>query len=313
MMSTKKNNARSWLGKMLGLWGLGLSQCAFASPLPQALPQMNCTDPHAAPAGQPNAYYDGFFIGAQGCLYDPANTDIKNVPPMVGPKGDNGQRIWDVNGASTTPQNAAYQFLAIATSTDIPVVGIYDAASGKPGQLAQGYLNNHTPSVRSITAQVLAVLDRQETDTVLLRGGSEGTLLIDQALRVALQTLRKQGKNASQAMASLRVETHGSVVRNFPDGPRYVHYANLLDPISSTAGVLATGSHPGKSAVIVVFAAKTLPLEGEYEQLTKPFQILLSLHGEGNYLDHRVPFETAYAHSNPKGQPQIVTYQQLTH
>ena len=309
-----------WLKKIIGVCALFLMQTGIASPIPNPLPELHCTDVHAAPSGQSNYYYDGFFIGAGGCLYDPANTDIKDVPPLLGPLGDNGQRIWDVNGGETTPEEAAYQFSAIAISTDTPVIGIYNAASdsGKlitsPQDIAKGYILRNTPSIRSIATQLLLALDRGETDTVLLRGGSQGPVLMSRALQQVRQELAKRfhtQDEINQAMAALRVETHGSTARGFPDGPRYVHYINLLDPASQAFGVLAPGSHPGKHAVVVIFAATTSPLEAEFKELKTVDKVLLSLHGEGNYLDHRVAFDIAYDRSNPNGKPVIVPYQQL--
>jgi len=236
---------------------------------------------------------------------------------MLGPNGDNGQRIWDVNGASTTPEDAAYEIMAIAITTKTPTIGIYNASSDDDSQLqdlAKGYILRNVPSIRSIANQLLLAYERQDTDTILLRGGSQGTVLMSRALQQVRATLAKRFRGQdqlNQAMASFQVETHGSVVRNFPDGPRYVHYVNLLDPAPRLLGVLATQSHPGLRAVIVVFAAKTRPLEGQYEDLTKFFRIFLSLHGEGNYLGHRVAFPIAYSRSQPDGLPKIVAYQQL--
>jgi hypothetical protein len=319
-MEDKRSNF--WLKKIIGVCTLFLMQAGIASPIPTPLPELHCTDVHAAPSGQSNYYYDGFFIGAGGCLYDPANTDIKDVPPLLGPLGDNGQRIWDVNGGETTPTAAAYQMLSIAISTDTPVIGIYNASSdsGKlitsPQDIAKGYVLRNTASIRSIATQLLLALDRGETETVLLRGGSQGPVLMSRALQQVRQELAKRfhtQAEINQAMAALRVETHGSTARDFPDGPRYVHYLNLLDPAGQALGVLATGGHPGKHAVIVVFASVTPPLEDEFKTLKTVDKVLLRLHGEGNYLDHRVPFDIAYGRSNPNGKPVIVSYDQLIH
>jgi hypothetical protein len=311
-----------WLKKITGIFIGFIAQVSIASPVPTTLPELHCTDIHAAPSGQSNYYYDGFFIGAGGCFYDPANTDIKDVPPLLGPLGDNGQRIWDVNGGETTRIEASYQMLSIAISTDTPVIGIYNASSdsGKlitsPQDIAKGYVLRNTPSIRSIATQLLLALDRGETDTVLLRGGSQGPVLMSRALQQVRQELAKRfhtQAEVNQAMAPLRVETHGSTARDFPDGPRYVHYLNLLDPAAQALGVLAPGGHPGQHAVVVVFASVTPPLEDEFKTLKPVEQVLLRLHGEGNYLDHRVPFDLAYGRSNPNGKPVIVPYDQLIH
>ncbi len=40
---------------------------------------------------------------------------------------------------------------------------------------------------------------------------------------------------------------------HYPDGPDYVHYANMRDIVPLLTGVLAKGSYPGKGAVIGAF------------------------------------------------------------
>jgi hypothetical protein len=114
-----------------------------------------------------------------------------------------------------------------------------------------------------------------------------------------------------QIMQRIMIETHGGVAHGYPDGPRYVHYANLLDAAVQSLGVLSPGSHPGASAVIVTFSGRAEPSEAKYQSLSPAWKLFLSTHGQTVYLAHRVPFAQAYSHANPQGPVTTVSYNQL--
>jgi hypothetical protein len=278
------------------------------------LPTLDCHDPRAAPAHQPNAYYDGFFIGRNGCFYDPSRIDIQDVPPVLGTLGDQKLRLWQVNGANASPLKAYIQMHEIVQVVNLPILGIYNASDeqGAASDLAEAYVQKHTPAINSIVTQIQLALDRQEE--VFIRSGSQGTLLLSEALkqiRAHYERATLTNIRLKQIMQRIMIETHGGVAHGYPDGPRYVHYANLLDAAVQSLGVLSPGSHPGASAVIVTFSGRAEPSEAKYQSLSPAWKLFLSTHGQTVYLAHRVPFAQAYSHANPQGPVTTVSYNQL--
>src|SRR3990167_4130930 len=59
-----------------------------------------CMDKQAEPGGQWNSAYDGYFIGANGCVYRP-DTALEKLPPLV-LEGTNRKAapLWHVKGAN---------------------------------------------------------------------------------------------------------------------------------------------------------------------------------------------------------------------
>ena len=52
-----------------------------------------CEDPRAVPAG---SAVNGFYLGADGCFFDPAAIAFEDVPPVGDPNAPRltGERIW---------------------------------------------------------------------------------------------------------------------------------------------------------------------------------------------------------------------------
>lgn len=281
-----------------------------------AIPPLICLDRHAAPQGQDNEYYDGFYIGAGGCLYDPVNTDIKDVPPFAPMIRAPGSHFWwHVNGASTSPKQAALQLRDIAQTIHAPVIGIYNASADNgtsADDLSEGFIKRHTPPIRTLVTQILLALDQHQE--VYVRGGSQGTVIISAALKQVHQILSEglfhTQIEAERAMRRIAVETNASITFIYPDGPRYVHYVNILDP-TQVLGVLNPNSHPGKSAVIVLFKAVVTPFEEQYKNLMPKGIFFLSRHGQSAYLSHRIGFDEAYSYSNPLGLVTPVSYHKI--
>ena len=78
------------------------------------------------------------------------------------------------------------------------------------------------------------------------------------------------------SMNRIRVVTYGGATRRYPDGPRYIHYLNRLDPIPWLFGVGALGAHPGQDAKLI-----TLTDLGPLE-----WNPLSPVHGFRAYLPH---------------------------
>jgi len=281
-----------------------------------ALPALVCQDRHATPTGQDNLYYDGFYIGADGCLYDPASVDLKDVPALQpSSRAPDGHLWWVVNGAATTPAQASLQMQYIAETIHAPVIGIFNASpdAGRfRDQLGEGFIKRHTRPIRTLTTQLRLALDQQQA--VYVRGDSQGAVIISAALQQAKAALSagplRTTRAAERQLRRISVETDGGITSFYPDGPRYVHFVNVLDPIQPL-GVLDPLSHPGAGAVIVLFEAVVEPLEAQYKQLDDRGIYLLSRHGLSAYLSRWVDYETAYSFSNPLGPARRITYRQI--
>lgn len=257
--------------------------------------EYQCTDPQAAPAGQEITYYEGFYFGANGCLYDPAYIDVNDVPPWVGPSGDSGARLFFVNGANPIIQREAGKLDLLAQRADLPVVGVFNTTSGEPFDLIGQF-----PTVGGAAERLAKVgLERLERgEDFHVRGGSDGTRVMRDGLQLLYEAALARSRSETEAQAWMgqlvRAESHGSVVKIWPDGPAYVHYVNVQDPVPSLAGVSAVGSHPGVRSVIALFSDRAVPFEAEVRELSPISEFHLEAHGFRIYNLYREPFESLY-------------------
>ena len=147
----------------------------------------------------------------------------------------------------------------------------------------------------------IARLERGEAFHV--RGGSDGTRVLRDGLRLLREAVLERSRSEAEARTWMgrltRAESHGSVVKSWPDGPAYVHYVNLQDPIPSLAGVTAIGSHPGLHSVIALFSDRAVPFEAEVRELSPISEFHLEAHGFRIYNLYREPFEMLYGKRRP--------------
>ena len=280
---------------------MGVLSCVLLQP--SWADDFDCQDARAAPLNNNTPYYEGFYVGESGCLYDPASINVEQVPPFLGPSGDTGRRLYFVNGANPERRRESSKLALLAEFADIPVVGIYNTFAG--GQL-EGLIESARPQIRGASKQIaelaLAAIDRKEIFHI--RGGSHGTAVISDGMGLIRDALSERLRNRpeiNRVMAEfLRVETHGSTVRSFPDGPQYIHYVNLLDPVPFTAGVMAVGNRPGRQAVIALFSDTIEAMEAWFMELPGFSQFLLQTHGFCAYTVYREPFDALYGEANQR-------------
>ena len=240
----------------------------------------------------------GYYVGGDQCFYDPNGIQAIDVPPAVGASGLRAERLVFVNGANPQADREPYFLTLLAQARDTPAIGVLNTqTSDDPFS---------TPTLRGTSAvKTLESLMLESLETrreVIIRAGSGG------ALPVAVAVARAKGRWAArhhgprrldEALRQLRIETFGGVGAFYPDGPRYVHYANLLDPNAQKFGVLNPLTKPGHHAVIAIFRDSLPPLEANYESLTPENERILSHHGFGVYNAHQVPFDRIYRLSLP--------------
>lgn len=249
-----------------------------------------------APDGD-ETLFDGYFLGGDECFYDPAHTDAQSVPAFSHPSlRSERRRIYYVNGASATAAREAAKLRELATTHQLAVVGIYFSSTGRADALVNVNPNqSRSRAVDTLTKLIVQHLEKREI--IQIRSGSAGTLVVADALQNvdALAKARTPDRSSARRWLELvRFESHGSIARDYPDGPQYVHYVNVRDPVPNTAGVASPGAHPGAHAMMAYFSDARSPIEAQLDVLPIPLQVFLSAHGFSVYNAYRRPFEDVY-------------------
>lgn len=203
---------------------------------------------------------DGFYLGGDVCLYDPLSIDPDTVPRFRGSRVEADlPTLYYVNGANGSPLITAVNLAALAERSQVAILGIFYAGDGiaaAPGTLPVISSGRAVDTLKQVIADHLT---RQEP--LHIRGGSAGTVVISEAIHATRNRLAREARLRGDWAAPLdwlQVETHGSVARDFPDGPRYIHYDAKLDPVTKI-GVAGPVAHPGARAVVAHFKADRPP------------------------------------------------------
>lgn len=277
-----------WTQLMMALW-MGLTFQVSAAPaclLPEGISVGPFTNLVAL---------EGFFLGQDRCLYDPASISPERVPAFRGSRASpDGPLMFYVNGANGSPPDVARNIQELAETSQIAVVGILYYPSTPTDPLVDALPK--TPAGPAVdTLQDVINTSLQHREPIHIRAGSAGTMVVREAIARVKRELTRHGRrpgSRDQPLDLLRVETHGTMARNFPDGPRYIHYVNLLDPIPNSLGINSPGAHPGAHAVLALFADRQAPIE---QGLTPAALSFLSVHGTGVYDPPRKCFNQLYA------------------
>ena len=204
---------------------------------------------------------DGFYLGGDVCLYDPASVSAARVPRFRGSRAaPDAPTLYYVNGANGSPVITAVNVAVLAEISQIAVLVIFYAGDGAAVAIDALPAVSSGPAVEILERVIADGLARQEP--VHIRGGSAGTMVISEAIHRTRNRLAKEARLRGDWAAPLdllRVETHGSVARDFPDGPRYIHYDAKPDPVPKV-GVAGPVAHPGARALIARFSPDRSPV-----------------------------------------------------
>jgi tetratricopeptide (TPR) repeat protein len=208
----------------------------------------------APAAGQsprlPDAAFDGYFIGVNqrrdlAMKPYPPGTSPGQVVPLTSRNLNftSAKPIWFVNGIlnhldSADPKESTFfkTLQAIADRTGQPVIGLYNATNGFVLDVRQasfdirGSLDN--PATRSLANALYDQL--AGGNEVHLMGHSQGTAIINQALKDVKRRFESQGLDHCQVLDKLSkvtAEIYGSPVYSFVNGPSYYHRCNYEDPV----------------------------------------------------------------------------------
>ncbi len=284
--------------------GYGALYLASTEYRPARYGALLCTDPTALPGGRWNAAYDGAWLGAQGCLYDPVQRSLDDVPAVRDPHRfvpGTAELIY-VNGANHRVDWTLPELHLLAQQTGGPVIGVYNATEGGrvPDALHDARQGAASPPVATLATAILQRLG--SGGAIHLKANSQGAIHLRHALeqvRAALSA-RLLAYEVAHSLHRIRVETAGGAAARWPDGPRYVHYVNLRDPVPKRVGVLSRGAHPGAGAVLATFSDFDAdPLEPKYRFVGPLSRRFVGVHGFGVYHRQRQSFDLLYAHSRP--------------
>lgn len=184
--------------------------------------------------------FDGYLIDGEGCLHDPDTTEATELTALVAESTRRPRQtgaVWFLNGGPMNVARAFDTMQAVAADTGHPVLGIYNGLPERSSDPAAS---------RSIA--VLADFLRYELSverTVHLIGGSLGAELIARGVAAAAQDL------SEEQLDSLLVESAGGAASSYVDGPRYIHYLNVIDVAIRAEGLLAQDAVPGDGAFLI--------------------------------------------------------------
>ena len=184
---------------------------------------------------------DGLFIGAGGKTYSPAVHSVGSVP-AVKPHGFSlsAERIWFINGIDTKADNQYETMQLIADRTHQEVIGIRNATEGPISDIGQAaedlFMPGNNLATKTLRDAVLSELDSD--NEVHLFAHSQGTIIVNNALKDIIGKLKARGLGFCEILDKLnliKIENYGSPVKQFVDGPSYIHYCNKLDPFCNLA------------------------------------------------------------------------------
>ena len=203
---------------------------------------------------------DGFYLGGDVCLYDPRSVVRDDVPRFRGSRvAEDVPTLYYVNGANGSPLITALNLAALAERSQIAILGIFYAGDGLAAVVDALPAVPSGPAVEALEQLIADHLARQEP--LHIRGGSAGTVVISEAIHATRNRLARETRLRGDWTAPLdllRVETQGALARDFPDGPRYIHYDAKFDPVTKI-GVAGPVAHPGARAVVAHFDADRPP------------------------------------------------------
>jgi hypothetical protein len=231
--------------------------------------------------------FDGHMVDVNGKTYPPG-TPLSEIEP----KGA-GPVVIEVNGIGNHVGQQKNGMNDVARATGAKVVGIHNATEGLVKDVWQSALDKlnkgSNPAADSLANTVYGEL--QAGRPVHLMAHSQGGLVTARALEQVKQRLMVEDgltkDQAEQKLSNIKVETFGGASWSYTDGPQYVHYVNMADPVPAALGA-GPGINTGKGAVVHRFWDNHERF-GDNHSLDK------------TYLAHRVPFEQARRNdfSNP--------------
>jgi len=164
--------------------GYGLVYLMSTEYRPTRYGALLCTDPAAMPGGRWNSAYDGAWLGAQACLYDPAQYLLSNIPPVTDPRTVDGQTrlLIYVNGANHRVDWTLPELHLLAQQTGGPVVAVYNATEGGRvfDAIHDARQGASSPPVATLADAIVARVSAGQE--IHLKANSQGAIHLSHAL-----------------------------------------------------------------------------------------------------------------------------------
>lgn len=251
---------------------------------------VDCDGSDPLAADQDLTVYNGTWLAADGCFYA-IRRDPTTLPLYEAEGGsERAQLLLYVPGANAEPEQEQRKLRLLAEQSRHPVIGMFLAFPSPDAAVV--------PQAAERLAEALLAALEQERDPYL-QCGSLGCLVSALALAQVKDALRRgKGIGAGlEGLGRIRVETMGGLGLMYVDGPRYVHYANLLDANVRRLGALSALAQLGRGAIVAMFADTAPPLQ---EDLPPPVQRDLERHGFPVYNRYWQPFDAVQQAAGPR-------------
>jgi hypothetical protein len=169
----------------------------------------------------------------------------------------------------------------VADASGEPVVSVYNATEGTLKDFAQTIEGRFdlgkNPAVDSLADIVYQHV--KSGQPIRIAGYSQGGLIVSRALTDAKQRLMNEDglseADATKRLGLVTAETFAGAASYYPDGPKYTHYVNKLDPVQLFS-FYAFGDNPPNPLVHQGAGAKTVSFSS----------FGWKSHDLGNYLSH---------------------------
>ena len=229
----------------------------LVTPLITQASAVSCTDSRAATVGTSGAKMNGFFVGSQGCFYDPllyTADDITPIQPLSISNPENTSPIFVINGALANKEKVLILLAATADHKQRPVIGIYNAFVNPLNEIYK-FVDINNPSATTFRDEAYRQISSGRR--IALHGISQAGFIMSRSLlqlKIKIWLNHSSSKTLQNELMNLvDVEVLGGLSVYYPDGPRYVHYVNERDLQPYLGGVMTKNAHPGKGAVIATF------------------------------------------------------------
>ena len=179
--------------------------------------------------------YDGYFLGRDQMLLPPERRS--DILPLLPANGSQVQdHVYYINGIRTDVEKQ-FADMQVLADTGCAVIGIHVSTAGLTIDLSrciEDKMHRGTSRAQEVLCSLILLHCRARCALHLV-AHSRGALILSEALVQALQSF----ETASDALglSTMSIETYGGASAYFPDGPRYVHIHNTLDPVSFFFGV----------------------------------------------------------------------------
>ncbi|MFP2928682.1 hypothetical protein ACLESO_26495 [Pyxidicoccus sp. 3LG] len=205
------------------------------------------------------------LMDGNGHLYRPS-TPLNTIPafqPGNGiPRPADNPRIY-INGIGTSALEQRIAAQAFANATGQPVIAFRNPTEGFFGDVMEaidGKIGGDNAAHRAMTESLASMIASHAIRgrALTIDAHSQGAIIVSSAVGRASSMLQALGRmapeQAQKALGVISVHTYGGAAMSYPDGPGYVHDANIFDYVANNTGLgglfNSMFSRPGAGATV---------------------------------------------------------------